>query len=87
MKKKVLTVVATAITTASLAACGGTNSKPGNQAVYDRIANMTDCAALQQQFDVADANHTRDLKRNLDLAKIDTSYMNAAEKRMEDVGC
>lgn len=69
-----------------LAGCGR-SAKPGNQAVYGRIASMTNCAALQAQFNTASANHDRELHRNLDLAEIDTSYMEAADARMEDLGC
>jgi hypothetical protein len=61
---------------------------PGDQAVYARIAGMTDCAALQKEFDTAATNHDADLKRGtLDLAKISTAYMQAAQDRMRAVGC
>jgi hypothetical protein len=60
----------------------------GNPAVYQRISAMTDCAALQAEFDTAEANHGRDLDSGkLDLAVIDTSYMSAADDRMRAINC
>ncbi|HEU5159025.1 MAG TPA: hypothetical protein VFU43_18660 [Streptosporangiaceae bacterium] len=56
--------------------------------MYQRIAAQTDCDALQGEFDKADRNHGRDLERNrADLAEIDTAYMTAAQRRMEELGC
>lgn len=60
----------------------------GRSEVYDRIASMTDCAALQREFDVAYANHARDAGRGAaDLASVDLSYMQAVDARMQDLGC
>jgi hypothetical protein len=61
---------------------------PGSPEVYKRIAAMTDCAAIQQERDTADANAKRDRERGRpDLAEIAASYRSAAEVRMEDFGC
>jgi hypothetical protein len=60
----------------------------GNPAVYQRINAMTDCAAIQVEFDTAEANHRRDLDSGeLDLAVIDTSHMSAADERMRAINC
>jgi hypothetical protein len=60
----------------------------GNPAVYERINAMTDCEALQREFEIADANHRRDLyDGKLDAAEVDTLFMRAANDRMEQQGC
>lgn len=85
---KVMAGLAAAAAALALAGCGGADSKPGNQAVYDRIAAESDCAAVQHEFDVSLRNHDRDLNRGrVDLAEIDTSYSQAAEDRLEALGC
>jgi hypothetical protein len=62
--------------------------RPGLQVVYDRIGASTSCADLQTEFDQAFANHQRDKARQrLDLMKIDTTYMAAANDRMRAIGC
>lgn len=68
-------------------AVGGGDSHKGSPAVYNRIKSLTDCAALQREFDTAEANHNRDLTRGSSLAEIDTDYMKAADSRMKAVGC
>jgi hypothetical protein len=76
------------VTALGLAACGGTGEKPGSPAVYAEIDRLTDCSALQEKFDIADANHTIDVDRGSNaLARIDTSYMKAADARMREIGC
>ncbi len=65
-----------------------TPSRPGDPAVYRRIEAMRDCDKLQEQFDIAAANHDRDIDRGaIDLAQIDTGYMMAADDRLREVGC
>jgi hypothetical protein len=60
----------------------------GNPAVYERIAGLTNCESLQREFDTAQVNHRRDLDSGkLDRAEVDTSYMKAANDRMDQVGC
>lgn len=63
---------------ALLAGCGNTAPAPaphpGNPAVYERIAASSDCAALQREFDTAEAN-------------AQSAYMAAADARMRKVGC
>jgi hypothetical protein len=62
--------------------------RPGNAAVYERIAAETDCAELQKEFDTAEANHDRDSGTGkTTAAEIDTSYMEVADARMRAVGC
>lgn len=75
-----------ALATVLLAGCGST-SPPGRAEVYDRINALSDCAALQAEFNQADTNHTRDVARGSDLAEVDLSYMEAAEERMKAIGC
>jgi|RhiMethySRZTD1v2_1073278.scaffolds.fasta_scaffold1464910_2 hypothetical protein len=73
-----------------LAGCGGDSSdpatRPGSPAVWARIENGTDCAALQSEFDTAmdnaEARESGDPYRDLSL-----DYAKAADDRMEEVGC
>lgn len=65
---------------------GPSSERPGNPAVYDRIASETDCATLQGEFDVADARHSL-LEAGSTAAVIATSYMDAAYDQMRAVGC
>ena len=61
---------------------------PGRAEVYERIAALTDCAALQREFDQAETNGRAARARgDLDLSRISTSYMEAADKRMREAGC
>ena len=63
-------------------------TRPGYADVYRRIETETDCTKLQAEFDQAWENHKRDkARKRLDLMEIDTSYMDAAADRMEDIGC
>ena len=64
-----------------LAGCGG-DDQSGSPDVYARISSLTDCSALQQEFDQAEAN--RSISRD---PSIQTSYMVAADERMREVGC
>jgi len=65
----------------ALAGCGS-DDQSGSPDVYARIASLTDCSALQQEFDQAEAN--RSISRD---PSIQTSYMVAADERMREVGC
>ena len=74
-----------------LAGCGTTSDssdteRPGSPAVWARIENGTDCAALQSEFDTAmDNAETRepgDPYRDLSL-----DYAKAADDRMDEIGC
>lgn len=58
----------------------------GSQAVYDRIAALTDCDALQHEFDVAAANNDA-AEPGTSQHRQTTGYMAAADDRMRAVGC
>lgn len=61
-------------------------AQPGSQAVYDRIAATTDCAALQGEFDRASRDH--DAAPALSNGKAWTlGCMEAAQARMTGLGC
>jgi hypothetical protein len=81
---------------ALLAGCGSsggssnsrTETRPGSAVVYQRIAALTDCAKLLAEFDRANAYHSREMNAgDVDMAKVSTSYMEAAEARMQELGC
>lgn len=56
--------------------------------MYQRIASMKSCSALQREFDTADRNHQIQSDRgNMALMEATTSYMEAANARMEKLGC
>jgi hypothetical protein len=66
-------------------ATAAADDRPGSLAVYQRIDATVDCGELQRLFDMADRNHgqtTSYRQRAWTLA-----YMEAADKRMNDVGC
>lgn len=77
---------------AAVSGCGSTNDgsaaegRPGNQAVYLRIAQIRSCDRLQGEFDRAmdnaDARPAGDGLRDISL-----SYADAAEARMQDLDC
>lgn len=76
-----------------LSGCGGEQTADdyaddhgGNPAVYERILNLTDCAALQQEFDRATANNDR-AEPGTDEHRWTLGYMTAAQDRMDAVGC
>ena len=65
-----------------------TETRPGSAVVYQRIEAMTDCAKLQAESDRADAYHSRELNAgDVDMAEVSTSYMEAADARMQEIGC
>lgn len=74
----------------AVAGCGGGDSgaepRPGSPDVYERIAGLEDCAALQEEFDTASANHDR-AEAGSEQAEAATAYMQAADERMREVGC
>jgi hypothetical protein len=51
--------------------------------MYQRIEAMTDCNQLQAEFDLAERTH----QRGGECGPIGTAYMEAADKRMREVGC
>lgn len=77
----------------ALTGCGGdaaTDNKPadrpGSAVVYQRIASLSDCSALQEEFDIADAH--AESKQDAGLtANVELSYMAAANDRMREIGC
>lgn len=69
-----------------LLAVVGSNDRPGEPSVYARIAILTDCADLQTEFDVAALNTDR-MQDAGDDAAAPIAYMEAANARMEDLGC
>lgn len=64
------------------------SNEPGSASVYARINSLTDCNQLQGEFDQAADNHDREsLEGDLEMMKIASSYMAAADARMREVGC
>jgi hypothetical protein len=59
---------------------------PGNPAAHDRINSLTDCAALQAEFDTASASFDRVAKGTAESAAA-IGFMTAADARMKQVGC
>jgi hypothetical protein len=65
-----------------------TETRPGSAVVYQRIEAMTSCAKLQAESDRAKTYHSRELKAgDVDMAKVSTSYMEAADARIQEIGC
>jgi hypothetical protein len=63
-------------------------SRPGDPAVYARIAKMTDCDKLQEQFDLAERTSQREGgPQGATWSEIGIAYMTAADERMRKVDC
>jgi hypothetical protein len=60
--------------------------RPGDPAVWERIEQGTDCAALQEEFDQAMDNAER-REPGDPLRELSLSYAKAADQRMKDIGC
>lgn len=58
----------------------------GSEAVYDRILRLSDCAALQVEFDTAAANNEV-AEPGAPQHRQTTGYMDAADDRMRAIGC
>lgn len=58
----------------------------GNVDVYNEILAMTDCAALQEKFDIASANNAREAAGTKQF-QWTLGYMKVADDRMRAVGC
>lgn len=59
---------------------------PGEPAVYERIAASSDCTVLQGEFDTASENFDR-VEAGTPQADASLGYMQAADARMQEVGC
>lgn len=58
----------------------------GNRDSYQSILSLTDCTALQEQFDIASANNQRETA-GTPLFKATLGYMKAADNRMKEINC
>lgn len=75
---------------ALLAACGDDphgRDRGGSSAVYDEIETSTDCDELQEQFDTAGDSFDRQPDAGSPQAEWSLGFMEAAEDRMEEIGC
>lgn len=59
---------------------------PGELAVYERIAELTDCAAVQGEFDTASANFDR-VQAGSPEAQVSLDYMRVADERLAELDC
>lgn len=83
-----------ALTGLALTACSGSststdsNPRQGNPDTYQRINALTDCVALQAEFDRFDRAHSEFIEKS-DLANAETAtdYMKAVDDRMRTIGC
>lgn len=83
-----LLVVVIAVVSNRTTSTPESTARPGNPAVYREIAAETNCARLQEMFDIADANHERAVAANdLDQMAWTLGYMQAADDRMRALGC
>lgn len=58
----------------------------GNTDVYEGIAGLDDCTALQREFDFASANNER-AESGTSEHKETLGYLTAAQDRMKSIGC
>lgn len=77
----------------ALVACSSSSAEtsgrtPGNPETYQRINSLTDCVALQAEFDRFDREHDAFLAAsNITNAEVATDYMYAVDEQMRRVGC
>lgn len=91
----VVRAIALAAAGLALAACSSSSPADtdgpvynGNPATYQRINSLTDCVALQAEFDRFERNHGEFIdKSDLGNAKVATDYMKAVDNRMRAIGC
>lgn len=73
-----------------LVACAvGTEAEPerlGSPAAHERIAGLSDCGELQDEFDVANANFDG-AAAGSDAASVAISFMEHADERLIELGC
>jgi hypothetical protein len=70
---------------AGLSSNGDKPTRPGSAAVYERIESLTDCNALQAEFDQADENNKiQSGEGDLTMMKVTTSYMEAGRSHARD---
>lgn len=71
-----------------LTACGssGPEERLGDPAVYQRIESLTDCADVQEEFDVA-AVHNEGSEPGTERFEVTLEYMKAAQDRLEELEC
>lgn len=59
---------------------------PGDPGVYARIEALTDCRALQREFNIA-MNNTEARNPSDPMHAVSLSYADAADERMSEIGC
>lgn len=82
MKKIIFAIIVLALATLACGASAPTLKTTadfvkefgGNPDVYDRLLKLTDCPALQDEFNIAEEN-------------TNIGYMKAADQRMREIGC
>lgn len=85
--------IALTLAVGALAACGGSEEaeRPGMASVYADIEAETDCAALQETFDRnMDRYERRDVEARTQEGSpgaIEFAYAQAANERIEELGC
>jgi len=58
----------------------------GVLASYQEIFDLTDCALLQEKFDIASENNTRETAGTTNF-KATLGYMTASDEQMKSIGC
>jgi hypothetical protein len=91
MRLRPVSVILLAVVLAGCAGGGRTVSGyldeyGGSRAVYERIADMSDCASVQAEYDAAAANNEV-LDGSTDEYRWTSGYMAAAEDRLEELDC
>ena len=81
-------LVLAACSTSSSTSLDSDSAPKGNPATYQRINELSDCVALQAEFDRFDRMHGEFIaSSDLTNAQVATDYMDAVDKRMRSVGC
>ena len=59
----------------------------GDPAVHERIDSLTDCDALRIEFNLAKGNLERTRHDDNEQRKINSSYAQAAQERLDELRC
>ncbi len=70
----------------AVSGCGGEEEQPGSPEVYARIEMTENCGALQETYERAAGNNETAEEGSAEF-DVTLGYMQAALKRMEDLGC
>ena len=71
----------------SVSSCGSSD-EPGNAETFERIDSLTDCNALQTEFEQFEIQHYDSMDADdPENVRVAEAYMGATDDRMSAIGC